>query len=151
MCTTSCAWSCQGPTVGRTVKKYIKMSLRGHLGRSHSLTNSIEQSPSLEANRFSASHKFTHILYKLKLHRLFHNSPPPVPTLSHSNPIHAPFHFLKIHFNIIPSVPGSSMRSLTYEENTKWSYYIQGRVGESVSTIAYFLHVLDSGISTEAP
>jgi len=79
----------------------------------------MEQSP-LEANRFSASHKFTHVLCKLRLHRLFHNSPPPVPTLSHSNPIHAPSHFLKIHFNIIlPSMPGSSVWSLTYEENAK--------------------------------
>ena len=51
-----------------------------------------------------------------EVHYRIHNSPPPVPILSHINPVHAsPFHLLNLHFNIIlPSAPGSP----------KWSLYL---------------------------
>ena len=71
-------------------------------------TYSMEQSPSWEPNRFSASQGIPHILWNPKC-------PPPVPILSQLDPVHTlTSHFLKIHLNIIlPSTPGSPKWSLS--------------------------------------
>jgi len=74
------------------------------------LSCSMEQSPSWEANRFSASEEILRILQKPKVHHRIHKCPPPVPILSQINPVHGPtFHFLKTHLNVFfSSLPGSS-------------------------------------------
>jgi hypothetical protein len=59
------------------------------------LTYSMEQSPSWEANRFSANQEIPSILCNPKVHYRVHNSPPPVTILSQT--------YLNI---ILPSAPG---------------------------------------------
>jgi len=63
----------------------------------HSLTHSMEQSPSWKANQFSASEKTSCILWNQKVHCRVYKCPPPVPIPSQLDPGHAsPSHFLKI-------------------------------------------------------
>jgi len=79
------------------------------------LTYSMEQSPSWEASRFSASQEIPHISGNPKIHYFSHKCPPPVPILNQLDPVHNPTsQFLKINLNIIlPSTPGSPHWSLS--------------------------------------
>jgi hypothetical protein len=54
---------------------------RPHL-RTYLLTYFMEQSPSWEANRFSASQEIPRILWNPKVHYRIHKCPPPIPNLS---------------------------------------------------------------------
>jgi hypothetical protein len=65
------------------------------------ITNSMEQSPSRGANRFSDTQENPCILWNAKFHYRIHNSPPHVPILSQIDPIHVPpIPFLENLFNL---------------------------------------------------
>ena len=62
----------------------------------------MEQSPSWEAKRFSASPEIPRILGKPKIHYRIRKCPPPFPNLSQLDPVHTPIsHLPKIQLNII--------------------------------------------------
>ena len=66
-----------------------------------SITYSMVQSPSWEANWFEVSQEIPHILWNPKVHYRTHKRPPPVPILGQPNPVHIPTsHLLEIHPNI---------------------------------------------------
>jgi hypothetical protein len=76
----------------------------------------MEQSPSLEANKFSTSQEILRILWNPKVHYRSHKCPPPDSTLSQPDPVHTPIpHFLMIHIIIILlSTPGPPKWSLSF-------------------------------------
>jgi hypothetical protein len=58
----------------------------------------MEQSPSWQANRSSATQEIPCILWNLKVHYLIHNSPPPVPVLRKIDPVLDPISLIKDTF-----------------------------------------------------
>ena len=71
----------------------------------YSVIYSMEQSLSWEANRFQANQEFLRNLWNPKVHYRSHKCPPPVPILSHLDPVHdSTSLFLMIHHNREPEV-----------------------------------------------
>ena len=73
------------------------------------------QSPTWEANQFSASQEIPRILFNPNVHCRIHKCPPPVLILNNIDLAHSfTSHLLKIHRNIIlPSMAGPSKWSLS--------------------------------------
>ena len=96
--------------VGRD--KFISTSL--WISLTYILTYSIQQSPSWETNRFSATQETPRILWNTKVHYRIHKCPPLVPILSHIDPVHTPIptSWRSILILSFPSIPESSMCSL---------------------------------------
>ena len=91
----------------------------------HILTYSMEQSPSWEANRLSASQEIPRLLWNPKIHYRLHECPPPLPILSQLDPVQTPTsHFLKIYLNIIlPLKLGSPKWSHCLRFSHQYSVY----------------------------
>ena len=67
----------------------------------------MEQSPSCEANKFSASQEIPRILRNPNVHYRIHKCPLPVPILSQLEPVHTPTSWRSILHIFLPSTPGS--------------------------------------------
>jgi hypothetical protein len=75
----------------------------------------MQQSPTWDANQFSASLDISRMVWNLKVHYRIHKSTIPVPILSQIKTVYSlPYRFLNVHFNIIlPSDPSSSKWTLS--------------------------------------
>jgi len=110
----------------QTIWRQTAASFPFHYLRIYSLlTFSAEQSPSWEANRFSASQEilphFMETEGSLPQSQVLQS----VPILSHLDPVHNPTsHFLKIHLIIIisPSTPGYSKWSVSHQNHVYFSH-----------------------------
>ena len=74
------------------------------------LTSSMQQSPSWEVIRFSASQEIPRILWKLAVDYRVYKNPPPVPVLSQINRFHATHPQISCHFSIAWVVPKDQSR-----------------------------------------
>jgi hypothetical protein len=73
----------------------------------------MEQSPSCEANRFSASQEIPRILRNPKVHYCIHKSPSPVPILNNIYPVHALYLTFR-RFILISSIYSSIFQVVSF-------------------------------------
>jgi hypothetical protein len=71
------------------------------------ITNSTKQNLSSKPDSYLSSQEILGVLWNTKVHYRVHKSPPPVPILSHMNPVHIlKIYYLQTNFNVIlPSTP----------------------------------------------
>jgi len=93
----------------------------------------MEETPSIEANRFSASQEIPRILCCPKCHYRIYKCPSPVPIVSQLVSFHAPrSHFLSIHFTI--SLPSKHLSSYW----SKWHQRVQNNQNPRRDIISCF-------------
>jgi hypothetical protein len=110
----------------------------------------MEQSPSWEDNRSSASQEIPHVLWNPKVHYWIHESPPPVPILSHIHPGHTiPSHLLKIRYNSLGLI-WLKMEMVTYLQ-LRTVFWICGKITSINYGIYVGLTVIVRQIHTAEP
>ena len=85
----------------------------------------MEQNPSWETNRFSASQEIPCIFWNPKIHYCIHKCRPPVPILRQLDLVHAPTsHILKIQLNILQHLNVSHQGVVLVLKFMKYSAHI---------------------------
>ena len=118
-----CLCTCRLKVIVVNVDHTLSPFSEGQAGNRYSTHNStlffpnLRSIPSLETNHFSHSQNYPRNLWHPNVYHLIHKSRSPVLILSQTYPVNAsPFHFLKIHFNIIlPLTSYFSKRSLYFK------------------------------------
>jgi hypothetical protein len=97
----------------------------------------MEQSPSWNSNSSSATQEIPRILWNPKIRYRIHKNPP-LPVLSHIDPIHAPIPFLEVPSNTVLASTSVSF---------KWSLSIRlPPLKPSTRLFPYVLHVLPTSV-----